>query len=146
MTVVDYTLRSPCKREEWIAFHAIRRKVLFENRGEVGVYRENHPDDFELGHHPLILVHKDATIGVIRVDVTGQVAWFRRVAIRDDLQRRGHGRILVQLAEAFAREKGCNEVRSNVAADAVGFYERCGYTRHVATDGIDSVQMRKSFS
>jgi len=146
MTVVDYTLRSPCKREEWIAFHAIRRKVLFENRGEVGVYRENHPDDFEPGHHPVILVHKDATIGVIRVDVTGQVAWLRRVAIHEDLQRRGHGRILLRLAESFAREKGCNEVRSNVAADAVGFYERCGYTRHVATDGIDSVQMRKSFS
>jgi hypothetical protein len=120
MTVVDYTLRSPCKREEWIAFHAIRRKVLFENRGEVGVYRENHPDDFELGHYPLVLVHKEATIGVIRVDVTGQVA--------------------------FARDNGCNEVRSNVAADAVRFYERCGYTRHVAIERSESVPMRKSLA
>jgi GNAT superfamily N-acetyltransferase len=146
MTVVDYTLRSPSDREEWIAYHAIRRKVLFENRGEVGVYIENHPDDFEPGRHPLVLVHKDATIGVIRVDVTGRVAWFRRVAIREDLQRCGHGRTLLWLAEAFAREQGCNEVRSDVAVDAVGFYERCGYTRHFPTDRIDSVPMRKSFA
>src|SRR5678815_4459952 len=141
MTVVDHTLRSPCNREEWSAYHDIRRKVLFENRGEVGAYIENHPADFERGHHPLVLVHENATIGVIRVDVVGRVAWFRRVAIREDLQRCGHGRILLRLAEAFARDNGCDEVRSNVAADAVGFYERCGFTRHDATAGIDSVPM-----
>ena len=146
MTVVDYTLRSPCNREEWIACHAIRRQVLFENRGEVGVYIENHPADFESGHYPLVLVHKEATIGVIRVDVAGRVAWFRRVAIREDLQRCGHGRTLLRLAEAFARDQGCSEVRSNVAADAVGFYEHCGYARDVAIERSGSVPMRKSFS
>ena len=145
MADADPILRSPRNREEWLAYHAIRRKVLFENRGEAE-YIENHPDEFERDHHPLVLAHNNATIGVIRVDVIGRIAWFRRVAIREDCQRRGYGRTLLRLAEAFARGQGCNEVRSNVAADAVGFYERGGYTAQVATAGIDSVPMRKSLA
>ena len=143
METVDDILCSPRNSDEWSAYHAIHRKVLFESRGDFGVYIENHPDEFESGHHPLVLIHNEETIGVIRVDIENRVAWFRRVAIRDDLQRRGHGRSLLRLAEAFARRQGCNEVRSNVAADAAGFYERCGYA-HIAEDKLASMPMRKA--
>ena len=34
----DHVLCVPRNREEWRAYNTIRRKVLFENRGEVGVY------------------------------------------------------------------------------------------------------------
>jgi GNAT superfamily N-acetyltransferase len=62
------------------------------------------------------------------VDIKGNQAIFRRVAIREDLQRAGHGRALLTLAESFAKKKGCLQIWSDVAPDAVGFYERCGYT------------------
>jgi GNAT superfamily N-acetyltransferase len=141
---INHELRAPRNSDEWLAYHAIRRKVLFENRRESGVYIENHPDEFKSGHHPLILVHSGVTIGVIRVDVSGRVAWFRTVAVREDLQRSGHGRVLLKLAETFAQEAGCNEARSNVAPDAVGFYERCGYSRNPFTfTEIGSAAMRK---
>lgn len=117
--------------DEWLAFHSIRRKVLFENRGKSETYIQNHPDDRKTGNHPLILLHEDIVVGVVRIDVNESVAWLRRVAIRDDFQRLGHGRVLLQLAEAFAQAHGCNEVRSNAAVEAVGFYERCGYAREV---------------
>ncbi|HEY8186154.1 MAG TPA: GNAT family N-acetyltransferase [Pyrinomonadaceae bacterium] len=146
MEAVNDILCSPRNHDDWSAYHTIRRKVLFENRGEFGVYIENHPDEFESGHHPLVLVHTDATIGVIRVDVEDRVAWFRRVAIREDQQGRGHGRCLLRLAEAFARRQGCHEVRSNVAADAVGFYERCGYAHDIAEAEPGSVPMRKALA
>jgi len=125
----EHQLRTPANEDEWRTFHAIRRKVLFENRGKSEVYDENHPDDAKPGNHPLVLVYRDAVIGVIRVDVRATVAWIRRVAIREDLQRMGHGRALLVLAEDFANARGCTEVRSNAAVEAVGFYERCGYTR-----------------
>jgi GNAT superfamily N-acetyltransferase len=64
----------------------------------------------------------------IRVDINGNQAIFRRVAIREDLQRARHGRVLLTLAESFAQERGCIHIWSDVAPDAVGFYERCGYT------------------
>jgi GNAT superfamily N-acetyltransferase len=128
----SHILRGPGNEEEWRVYHAIRRKALFENRGRFGVYNENHPDEFEKDHHPLILFDRGTPVGVIRVDIHGLVAWFRRVAVREDLQRAGHGRILLSLAEAFARESGCGEAHSNVAADAVAFYERCGYSRDLS--------------
>lgn len=126
-------LRQPRTDDEWRAFHAIRRKVLFENRGKFDTYIENHPDDLKPGHHRLVLLCNDVVIGVIRIDVNGTLAWFRRVAIRDDLQRLGHGRVLLRLAEEFAAAEGCNEIRSNAAVEAIGFYERCGYARDLST-------------
>src|ERR1044072_7187731 len=112
MNEFQHDLRTPRSDEEWRAFHAIRRKVLFENRGKSEAYDENHPDDRKLGNHPLVLLYGGEVIGVLRVDVSGSVAMLRRVAIRDDLQRHGHGRVLLRLAEAFASREGCEEMRS----------------------------------
>lgn len=145
MTEIEYELRPPGSDDEWLTFHAIRRKVLFENRGKGETYIENHPDDFKTGHHPLILSYKGVVVGVIRVEVCGTVASFRRVAIREDLQRQGHGRVLLRLAEAFAKAEGCKEVRSNAAVEAVGFYERCGYARDLSGPApANSVRVWKS--
>jgi GNAT superfamily N-acetyltransferase len=141
----NHTLRAPNSDEEWRVYHAIRRKVLFENRGYFGVYEENRPEEFEKDNHPLILIHEGVPIGVIRIDIHGGVAWFRKVAVREELQRIGHGKVLLGLAEALARDEGCYEVRSNVAADAVGFYERCGYlcdSSKAATDDVMPMQKR----
>jgi GNAT superfamily N-acetyltransferase len=137
-------LRAPRCNADWTAYHAIRRRVLFENRGLFGVYDENHPDDRALAHHPLLLLYQDEPTGVIRIDVKDQIAWFRRVAVREDWQRRGHGKVLLQLAEIFARAAGCDVVRSNVAVDAVGFYERCGFLRDLSQPvNTDSMPMMK---
>lgn len=147
MMITEHELRAPVSDEEWQALHDIRRKVLFENRGKFDTYIENHPDDFKASHYPLVLVYKDVVIGVVRVEVNGSVAWLRRVAIREDSQRLGHGRVLLRLAETFAKSQGCDEVRSNAAVEAVGFYERCGYARDLSEPApANSVRVRKSLS
>ena len=141
---IGQNLHRPRNDDEWRAYHAIRREVLFENRGYTGIYDENHPDELENGNHPLILVHGGIAIGVIRVDVREHVAWFRRVAVRGDLQRAGHGTVLLDLAESFARKERCSVVRSNVAVDAVEFYERCGYSPDLSRPAeAESVPMFK---
>jgi N-acetylglutamate synthase-like GNAT family acetyltransferase len=63
----------------------------------------------------------------VRIDVVGTNAILRRVAVRADTQRRGHGRVLLQCAEEFARAKGCLDLASYVAPDAVDFYLKCGF-------------------
>ena len=142
MIEFQHELRTPQTDEEWRAFHAIRRKVLFENRGKTETYDENHPDDSAPGNHPLVLIYRDEVIGVLRIDVSGTVAMLRRVAIRGDLQGSGHGRVLLRLAEEFAKDDGCNEIRSNAAVEAVGFYERCGYARGLAVESpVNSVRV-----
>lgn len=143
----EHKLRAPRDSEDWLEFHRIRRKVLFENRGKRDIYREDHPDDFKADNHPLVLFYRGAVIGVLRVDVCENVARLRRVAIREDLQRQGHGRILLRLAESFAKSEGCNEVQTNAAMDAVGFYERCGYLiDNSEPPKADSALMRKSLN
>ena len=141
---MTHTLRAPANADELRQYHEIRRRVLWENRGQYGVYNENHPDDFKSGHHPLLLVHDGEAVGVVRIDIEGTQAILRRVAIRDDIQRTGHGRAMLALSETFARDHGCDHLYSFVAPDAVGFYERCGFKRDLSRPEIpDHVPMRK---
>jgi len=69
------------------------------------------------------------------------------VTIREDLQRRGYGRRMLAEAEAFARAQGCRRIESHVAADAVGFYDNCGFWRmsDTLTHGV-TVHMAKNLS
>lgn len=132
-------LRSPATDAEWRVYHDIRRRVLFELRGRGAAYDPTHADEFRPGHYPLVLWHGGEAIGVIRIDIDVDVAIFRRVAVREDAQRLGHGRRLLANAERFARTHGCTRVESHVDPSAVGFYARCGFhraedeTRHAGT-------------
>lgn len=120
-------LITPTTNEEWDSYHRIRREVLFEARGHFGVYDPNRPDEKAPNKYPKLLVVSGEPVGVVRIDIDSRVAALRRVAIRADVQRLGHGRALLNLVEQFAREAGCTQLVSSVAPDAVGFYERFGF-------------------
>jgi GNAT superfamily N-acetyltransferase len=143
----DHELITPIDGAEWRAYHDIRRRVLFEARGQFGVYQEDRPDERALGNHPKLLLYRSDPVGVVRIDVAVTTAMCRRVAIRSDVQRLGHGRVLLSLVQEFARDKGCGQLASYVAPDAVGFYERCGFTvdtdRSIGSSGGESVFMTK---
>jgi GNAT superfamily N-acetyltransferase len=124
--MADY-FRAPATDEEWRAYHAIRRHVLFERRGRAAAYDARHPDEHRAGNHPHVFWHDGEAVGAIRVDVDGQAAIFRLVAIREDRQRQGLGRRMLEHAERFASSSGCVRVDSHVFVGAVGFYERCGF-------------------
>jgi len=137
-----YRLRPPASPDDWEVYHRIRRDVLLEAQK----YALEHPDDHAPGHHPLLLCLDDQPIGSIRVDITeAGEAGLRLVAIDPALQRRGCGRILLQLAENFARERGCSRAVLYATPDAVGFYTKAGYAEEdwddVYISGI--VQMTK---
>jgi len=136
-------LRPPASDVDWTVYHAIRRRVLFELRGNGAAYDANHPDERAANHHPLLFWTAHGPVAVIRVDVHGPVAIFRRVAVREDVQRRGYGRRLLEAAERFAQAQGCTRAESHVDASAVGFYERCGFVRVEAAAASGSVLMGK---
>jgi len=120
-------LVSPTSDEEWTSYHRIRRTILFEKRGQFGVYDPDRPDDRAPDNFAKLLICDSHHIGVVRIDLAGDVAYLRRVAIDERWQRQGFGRILLRLAESFAAEHGARRIESSVAADAIGFYEKCGY-------------------
>jgi GNAT superfamily N-acetyltransferase len=117
----------PQSAADWGAYHDIRRRILFENRGEHGVYDPNRPDERAPGHFPRLLVRAFAYVGVVRVDIAGGTAYLRRVAIDEPYQRQGLGRTLLALAEELARAQSATRVESSVAPDAMPFYLKCGY-------------------
>lgn len=120
-------LISPSSDEEWSSYHRIRRTILFEKRGQFGVYDPNHPDDHKPGNFAKLLVCSANHIGVVRIDLAGDVAYLRRVAIDEPWQRQGFGRLLITLSESFATGRGARRIESSAAADAIGFYDKCGY-------------------
>jgi GNAT superfamily N-acetyltransferase len=138
-----YRFTTPSSEAHWLAYHDIRRIVLFENRGRFGVYDPNHLDEFKANNFPKLLIFDRRPIGVIRIDILKDVAWFRRVAISEGCQRMGHGRVLLDLSEKFARDHKTKRVESSVASDAIQFYLRCGYNIREAPHDAASVLMFK---
>ncbi len=139
-----YNLSSVATPEEWKTYHDIRRKILWENRGKLGEYQENHPDEFHPQNHPMLLHYKGTPIGVVRIDLDPERgrAFMRKVAIVDDQQRMGHGRKLVELVEQFALKSGCHLMMVASAEDALVFYEKCGYEA-VATGSRKMIKVLK---
>ena len=110
---------------DWAAFHRIRRAELFTS----GRYDENHPDDRAPDNTPYLLLADGDAVGVARLDRQGEVGIVRLVAISKRCQGMGLGRSLADKLEDAARAAYIKTLRVNAANDAVGFYERLGWTR-----------------
>lgn len=116
----------------WRALHDIRRVELFEAKGRVGVYSETHPDDVAAFAYPFVLTLDGRAIGTTRIDVLGEGRGVMRlVAISEADQGQGHGRVLEQMVSARAKALGIDTFLVNAAPEAVGFYEKTGWKRHV---------------
>ena len=143
---MTYELVTPSSPADWDIYHDIRRVILFESRGRSGVYDPQHPDECKPNHFPKLLLFEKLSVGVIRIDIDGETARFRRVAIVADQQRRGHGRTLISLSETFSIEHNARKVEASVAADAVEFYRCCGYRALRGPDAVGSVSMTKDLA
>lgn len=124
-------LRAVTTDEEWAAMHDIRRRVLFAPGRHAPdiVYDENHPDDRADGHVPHILMLDETPIGVARLDMKGDYAMVRLVAVEPEEQGRGYGSLMDKMLTEKAWELGVKQLRVNAAPDAVGFYEKSGWRR-----------------
>ena len=139
----QYQLRAPANETEWQSYHEIRRAVLWEARGQSSDYDPNRPDERLPNRFARILFFEDVPVGVLRIDIEPPIAIFRRVAVTLEHQLKGHGRMMLMLAEDFARNHECVRVQSDVVPDAVGFYENCGFRRSAPASTVASVPMEK---
>jgi len=127
-----YSLISVVSPEHWAAYHALRKKVLFDDRGRPSKYDSNHPDDRRPSNRPVILMCDSAPVAAMRIDIVGSASFaiMRTVAVMANHQRRGYGRIVLSLAEEYALQNGSTAAVVFSAPDAVGFYTKCGYAPH----------------
>jgi GNAT superfamily N-acetyltransferase len=118
-------VRSP---QEWSAYHAIRRDAIFAPLHPGQAYDERDPDEFKPDHLPHVLVCDGEVVGTVRVDlIDATQAGLRLIGIRPDLQRRGHGAVLLRLSEAAVRDLGRTEVVINAHPTSLAFYLANGY-------------------
>ncbi len=132
-----YRLDPPQCAQDWHAYHGIRRKVFHLPKPE---------EDISPDTHPLLLWHDDQPIGAIQVDdLRNAAAALRLVAIDPAHQGGGHGRAMLERAEAFVKTLGCHRAVVYSTPEAAGFYAHAGYDEEdwdeVCMGGI--VQMLK---
>ena len=128
--MTTYELRQVSTPDDWAAMHRLRRDVLFAPFRKQGiVYDENHPDDRDPANLPFLFLVDGQPAGITRLDLHGDTAIVRLVAIAPDLQRRGHGRAMSEHIDQAARRRGVRLLRVNAAPEAVGFYEATGWQR-----------------
>jgi GNAT superfamily N-acetyltransferase len=127
-------LRAPRSSGEWARYHEIRKRCIFEKYNGKGSqcyceYDPGCPDEHEPVNHPLIFLADGTVIGTIRIDIKLEqaTAVFRLVAIDDPWQGQGHGTLMLDMAETFARGCGVHRICLNSVQDAYGFYVRRGF-------------------
>ena len=142
--MASHQLRRVETPEDWQALHRIRRAVLFAPGRRSMAYDENHPDDRAAGNTPYLLLADGEAVGVARLDQRGTEGIVRSVAVVDDRQGTGLGRVLDELLEAEARRLGITKLRVSANDDAVGFYEKTGWCRATTSrTTTGSVKMEK---
>jgi N-acetylglutamate synthase-like GNAT family acetyltransferase len=147
---VSHTLSPPATDEDWRAFHDIREAVLWTARGRSG-YDRQHAHDYEVpANQPLLLKDGGRPVGTVRIDDFGDgTGAVRLVAVVSEGQGRGHGRVLSDLWDDYAKGKGLETLYVNAAPEALGFYEKMGWERFIWDEtelfGIaeECIQMRK---
>jgi phosphoribosylformimino-5-aminoimidazole carboxamide ribotide isomerase len=120
-----YELRAPRGAAEWAAVHAIRAQSLYDKPED---YAADLAGDEAEGRFPLALFESGRLVATLRVDLADDSrAVFRRVAVDPALRGNGHGSVLLALAEAFVRAKGCRLVLLHARATALPFYRKHGF-------------------
>lgn len=124
-------LKEVTTEADWAALHHLRRSVLFTEARHPGVaYDPEHPHDTNPAHTKLLLMRDGEPVGCTRLDPRPDgLVVVRLVAIANHLQRQGLGRELERLALTRIRAMGAKKAVLNAAADAVGFYQKCGWVR-----------------
>ena len=147
-----YELVDVADLEDWQAYHAIRRDVLWTARGRTS-YDNSHADEYLPTNHPLLLKCDGVPVGTTRLDVRGDgTGVVRLVAIRAQGQRRGHGRELSRRVEARAQQFGLTTLYVNSVETAVDYYRKTGWEPfpwdpdELTRSFAPCIQMRKHLS
>jgi ribosomal protein S18 acetylase RimI-like enzyme len=87
-------------------------------------------------------------IGILVLEETPDELLLDNIAVAPDQQGKGHGRTLLDFAEAEAMHRGWNEIRlytNALMTENVALYRRIGYveTSRVTEKGFDRVYMAK---
>ncbi len=119
-------IRSPQTELEWQAYYDLRYRILRAPLNQPLGSEKNDGD--ATGVH--FALYEDGILRAIaRLDKAEPgLAQVRFVAVDDNLQGRGYGRMIMQATEEAAKQRGDTEMILQARDYAVDFYLKLGYT------------------
>lgn len=90
------------------------------------------PEELEREKDNLLLVayEDDHMLGccmLVEEEQDPQTVRLRQMAVSNDLQGKGIGKVLMNFAENIARDRGYKKLTMHARKNAIGFYEKMGY-------------------
>ena len=130
--------------EQWEGARAVRRRVFVE---EQGVPEELEWDELDATAHHVVALDGGEVIATGRlVALEPGIGRIGRMAVDAERRQQGVGRAILTALEEAAAARGLSHIILHAQVQALGFYERCGYTvEGEAFDdaGIAHREMRK---
>ena len=121
-------ISSPKTRDEFKAYYELRYKVL---REPWGMQRGSEKDDYEpiSDHYMAIDEDSGEMVGVVKLfEKEPGLGWFSHLAVKDNWQRKGIGKLLINFIEEKAKEKGYQALGCLSRLNTTAFFEKEGYT------------------
>ena len=112
---------------EYTATVALRHEIL---RAPIDLEFPSEELSAENAHFHLACYYNDELAAcLVLVPIDEREIKMRQVAVKENFQRRGVGRVLVEFSEQFARERGFVVMTLHARQNAVAFYEKLGYKK-----------------
>ncbi len=118
-------IRLPQTEEEWQDYYDLRYRILREPLGKERGSEKNEGDS--IGIH-FALYDGQPLKAIARLDQSeGKIAQVRFVAVEDNQQGKGYGRMIMEATESMAKSNGNSKMILHARDYAVDFYLKLNY-------------------
>jgi N-acetylglutamate synthase-like GNAT family acetyltransferase len=120
-------IKSPRTLKDFEAYYDLRYRVL---RQPLGQPKGSEKDDYEPISYHFMAVDEETgdVVGVVKLcEKAPGMGQLSHMAVAEDRQGQGIGRLLVDAVEAKARELGFKKYGMTARENVIGFYEKCGH-------------------
>jgi predicted GNAT family N-acyltransferase len=122
---MDVVIKQPESPEEFKQYYALRYRIL---RAPWGKPEGSEIDDIEDQCFHIMAVDNQKLVAVGRLQVnTADEAQIRYMAVENNYEGNGIGRMIVEVLEQEAISRKVNTVMLDAREPAVGFYQKLGY-------------------
>ena len=145
---MNITIKQPESTEEFTQYFELRWRIL---RAPWGEPEGSEVDDIEERCFHIMAVYGESVIGVGRLQFNAtHEAQIRYMAVANEHEGNGIGRMIVEALEKEAADKHVNTIVLDAREPAVGFYQKLGYTieakSYVLFDEIQHYRMKKQLT
>ena len=118
-------IKSPKTKEEFFKYYDLRWRIL---RAPWNQPKGSEQDELEGQSIHIMVVENDEVIGIGRAHFNSdEVAQLRYMAVNEDWQGKGVGKLILDELEKRVVEKGAKKIILHARDNAVKFYEKHGY-------------------